>query len=142
MADEAMSDGEIRRSFDRVERALKDGDDRHAALAARMVPVDLWKSEHRTLESRLQEHRDGTREALERVERTAQERRAALAQEIAAVRTLVEREVEDLREEIKALRAERAKRSEITWQKITGLIAALAGAALVIVTLFSHGGGH
>lgn len=136
-----LTPGEIRRSFDRIERALKDGDDRHATLASKMVPVDLWQSEHRSLEGRLQEHRDDTRAALDRVERTSQERRAALTQDITAVRTLVEREVEDLRDEIKTLRDERAKRSEITWQKVTGLIAALAGAALVIVTLF-HSGGH
>jgi hypothetical protein len=135
MADEAMSDGEIRRSIERIETAARATNDRIASQAREMVPVELWQSEHRAVLDKVEHLSRDTTEGQARLEK-------ALGREIRDLKALFEREVEDLRDEIKGLRDERARRSEITWQKATGLIAALAGAALVIVTLLSHGGGH
>lgn len=133
MADEAMTDGEIRRSIERIETAARATNDRLAEQARAMVPTELWQSEQRAALEKIDHLAQDTREAQARIDQ-------GLGREIRDLKSLIEREVEDLREEIKAMRTERARRSEITWQKITGLIAALAGAALVIVTLLSHGG--
>lgn len=133
MADEAMSDGEIRRSFERIELAARATNDRIAETARQMVPTELWQSEQRALLDKVDHLSRDTAEAQSRLERT-------LGRELRDLKALIEREVEDLRDEIKAMRTERARRSEITWQKVTGLVAALGGVALVIVTLVSHGG--
>ncbi len=67
MGDE-MTLGELARTVNRlearVERSLKDGDDRLAALASRMVPTDLWKAEHQALQDEVKRLRDEVRETL------------------------------------------------------------------------------
>jgi hypothetical protein len=133
MGDEAMSDGEIRRSLERIELAARATNDRIAETSRQMVPTELWQSEHRAVLDKVEHLTRDTTDGQARLEKT-------LGREIRDLKALVEREVEDLRGEIKAMRTERARRSEITWQKITGLVAALGGVALVIVTLVSHGG--
>lgn len=81
--------GELARNADRLEarldRALKDLDDRLTALAARMVPSELWKSEHESLEASVQELRDDVREAVARIERTSLERMGVLTEKIDAL---------------------------------------------------------
>lgn len=88
MADEVTL-GELARTqaaFERrIEAALKAGDDRHADLAGKMVPTDLWKAEHEALEDDVKELRDDVREAVARIERTSLERRAVLDAKIDAV---------------------------------------------------------
>lgn len=74
--------GELARNLSRLEgrldRALKDLDDRLTALAAKMVPSELWKAEHEALEKDVQELRDDVREAVGRIERTSLERMGVL----------------------------------------------------------------
>lgn len=133
MADD-MTPGEIRRSIERLERAQQQ-------LAVDMVPAKLWASEHQALNDRVGRHELDARETQARVERDWADRHKALGREIADLRKLVEREVEDLRAEIKAMRAERVRRSEMTWQKWVGLIGALAALALVVVTMVGQAKG-
>lgn len=133
MADD-MTMGELRRSVERLERA-------HQQLAIDTVPAKLWSAEHQALMDRVSRHETDARDTQTRMERDAADRIKALGREIAAVRTLVEREVEDLRDEIKAMREERTRRGEMTWQKWIGLIGALAALALVIVTLIGQAKG-
>ena len=85
MADEPMTDGEIKRSFARIEQSLKNADDRHADLAGKMVPTTLWQAEHEALEKDLRELRDDVREAFARIERTSLERMGVLNERIDAI---------------------------------------------------------
>lgn len=86
---EDLTLGELARNHDRLEkrldRALKDLDDRLAALAARMVPAELWKSEHEALEKDVRELRDDVRDAVARIERTSLERMGVLTDKIEAL---------------------------------------------------------
>lgn len=85
MADD-LTLGELARNQGRLEsrldRALKDLDDRLTALAARMVPAELWKAEHEALEGDVRELRDDVRDAVARIERTSLERMAVLTEKI------------------------------------------------------------
>lgn len=89
MADE-MTPGEIRRTFDRIERDHKESqkaaDDRLTELARKMVPTELWQSEHRALGEDVKHLESDLREAVERTEKTSQERMTTLRGEIAVVR--------------------------------------------------------
>jgi hypothetical protein len=80
-----MTDGEIKRSFARIEQSLKNADDRHADLAGKMVPTALWQAEHEALERNVAELRDDWRQAVDRAERTSLERRAVLDAKIDAL---------------------------------------------------------
>ncbi len=133
MADD-MTNGEIQRSLQRLERAQQQ-------LATDTVPAKLWSAEHQALNDRVSRHEVDARETQARMERDAQDRHKALSREVAALRTLIEREVEDLRKEIQSMRAERVRRSEMTWQKWVGLIGALAALALVVVTMVGQAKG-
>lgn len=141
MADE-MSDGEIRRSFDRVERDVRSVGDRLTQTAREMVPSALWAAEHQALLDRAA--RDEQQQATEvaRLEKALEAAARTSAAENAALRTLLEREVEDLRDEIKDIRSERESRAQFTWQKALGVIATLAAVATVIVTLMTSSRGH
>lgn len=85
MADEPMTDGEIKRSFARIEQSLKNADDRHADLAGKMVPTTLWQAEHKAIEKDLLELREDVRQAVERIERTSLERMGVLNDRIDAI---------------------------------------------------------
>jgi predicted anti-sigma-YlaC factor YlaD len=126
--------GELARSIKRIE-------DAQLKLAADSVPTSLWSSQHNALIERVNRHEVDAEKSQTRMERDAIERHKTLGREIASLRTLVEREVEDLREEIKSMRQEKARRSEMTWQKWVGLIGALAALALVIVTMVGQAKG-
>lgn len=62
----------------RVKADLKAVDDRHADLAGKMVPTDLWKAEHEALEADVQHLREDVHEAVDRIERTSLERMGVL----------------------------------------------------------------
>ncbi len=81
--------GELARNHARIDarldRSLKDLDDRLAALAARMVPAELWKAEHEALEKDVQELRDDVRDVVTRIESTSLERMGVLTEKIEAL---------------------------------------------------------
>lgn len=114
--DDPLTPGEIRRSLKRLEGEDRSLAERITRVAAEMLPVKLWDSEHRSLTDKLDRH-----------ERAAETDRARL-----------EKQIEDLREEIKEVRDEQEKRSDVTWQKVLGLIVALATIAGVLVTLIGQ----
>lgn len=117
--DDPLTPGEIRRSVARLENEDRSLATRLTGLAAEMLPVKLWDSEHRALGDKLTRHEKAAE---------ADQRR-------------LERAIEDLREEIKDMRDEQEKHSEVTWQKILGLIVALATIAGVVVTLVGQSKG-
>jgi len=139
--DDPLTPGEIRRSLQRLEGEDRSLAERITRLAAEMLPVKLWDSEHRALSTQLDRHEKAAEADRARIERDADESTRRLEADIAAVRRDLEREAEDRRKDIKAVRAERSKRSELTWQKMIGLIAALAAIAGVIVTLLGQSKG-
>lgn len=141
MPDE-MSDGEIRRSFDRIERDIRSVGDRLTQTARDMVPSALWSAEHQALVDRIARGEQTQTVESGRLEKMVESSFRNLGGEVAGLRALVEREVEDLREEVKDLRTERDARSQITWQKVLGLIATLAAVATVVVTLMGNAKGH
>lgn len=111
--------GEVVRAIKRLEHEDRALAERITLLAAETLPVKLWDSEHRALGDKFDRH-----------EKAAE-----------ADRKRLEKMIEDLREEIKDVRDEQEKRSEVTWQKVVGLIAALAALAGVIVTLIGQSKG-
>lgn len=88
MADD-LTLGELSRRLSaferRIEGALKAGDDRHANLASKVVPTDLWKAEHEALQAEVKQLRDDIREAVARIERTSLERMGVLTARIDAL---------------------------------------------------------
>lgn len=111
--------GEVVRAIKRLEHEDRALAERITLLAAEALPVKLWDSEHRALGDKFDRH-----------EKAAADDRMRL-----------EKAIEDLREEIKDVRDEQEKRSEVTWQKILGLVAALIALAGVIVTLLGQSKG-
>jgi hypothetical protein len=85
-----MTPGEMRRSLERIENGQRDAhkaiDDRIADLARKTVPVELWASEHKALADDLKHLEGDVRDAVDRIERTSQERMATLRGEISGVR--------------------------------------------------------
>lgn len=150
MADD-MTPGEVRRSIERLDAAIRQtGDrsdaavratnDRLAELAKSMVPTELWAAEQRALKDDVAHLEHDMTAGFARVESTAAERHRMMGREIRDVKQLIETEVADLRGDVKTLREERAKRSATTWQIVLSLIAALAAVALVVATVVSSGG--
>lgn len=151
MADDDWTPGEIKRTVQRLDAAIKQGcdrsdasvratNDRLAELAKSMVPTELWAAEQRALKDDLAHLEHDMTAGFARVESTAAERHRAVGREIRDVKTLIETEVADLRGDVKTLREERSKRSATTWQIVLSLIAALAAVALVVATVVSSGG--
>jgi hypothetical protein len=151
MAADEMTPGEIRRTFDRQDAAIREAgnradaavratNDRVAELAKSVVPTELWAAEHRSLKDDVTHLEHDMLSGFARLEATAAERHQALGREVRDVKTLIETEVNDLRTEIKTMRDERAKRSVNTWQITIALIAALAAVALVVVGVLQAGG--
>ena len=96
MADE-MTPGEIRRTFERIERSQKESqkacDDRMNELARKAVPVELYATERRALEDRVARNELDAREARDRIERAVDARFKATEKEIsAAVKALEDHE--------------------------------------------------
>lgn len=111
--------GEVVRAIKRLEHEDRALAERITLLAAETLPVKLWDSEHRALGDKFDRHEKAAADDRRRLEKA----------------------IEDLREEIKDVRDEQEKRSEVTWQKVVGLIAALAALAGVIVTLLGQSKG-
>lgn len=86
MPDDDVTLGEIRRSLERLERRVENGqrdtDNRITQLASQMVPHSLWAAEHKALEDTVAELRVDTKAAFDRVERTSQERKGVLERQI------------------------------------------------------------
>lgn len=108
--------GEVVRAIKRLEHEDRALAERITLLAAETLPVKLWDSEHRALGDKFDRH-----------ERAAGSDRQRL-----------EKAIEDLREEIKDVREEQEQRSAVTWQKVLGLVVALATIAGVLVTLIGQ----
>lgn len=125
--DDPLTPGELRRAIARLEAEDRAHADRLTALAAEMLPVKLWDAEHRALGDQLRRHE---RESAERVGR--------LERLVDSYRVTCDKRVEDVEGDIDELRRDRDRRSELTWQKIVGLVAALAAVATVIVTLIGQ----
>jgi hypothetical protein len=85
MADE-MTPGEVRRSFERIERQQKASDDRLGELARQMVPTELWAAEHRAALERIEHQEKDARDTAALIERTSQERMKMLLGQISDVR--------------------------------------------------------
>lgn len=111
--------GEVVRAIKRLEHEDRALAERITLLAAETLPVKLWDSEHRALGDKFDRHEKAAADDRKRLERA----------------------IEDLREEIKDVRDEQEKRSDVTWQKILGLVAALIALAGVIVTLLGQSKG-
>lgn len=139
--DDPLTPGEIRRAFVRIEREDQARDARIVSLAAEMVPVKLWEAEHRALTDRVAQDKAVSDADRARIERNLNEATRRHDVDITAVRSALEHEVEELRDEIKAVRDDHSKRAEVTWQKVIGLIAALAAVATVIVAVLGQSKG-
>jgi predicted anti-sigma-YlaC factor YlaD len=111
--DDLLTNGEIRRVIARLEAEDRSLAIRLTNLAAEMVPVKLWDSEHRALIDKLAQH-----------EKSADASRARL-----------EKAIEEVERQLQRMREEQEKRSEVTWQKVTGLIVAMATIVGVLVAL-------
>lgn len=122
-AEDPLTPGEIRRSFKRLEDEDRSQAERITRLAAEMLPVKLWDSEHRALGDKFDRHEKAADADRRRVEKTIEDLRE---------------EIKDVRDDQKDMREEQEKRSEVTWQKVLGLIVALATIAGVLVTLIGQ----
>lgn len=125
-----MTPGEISRAMKRLEAEDRAQADRLTSLAAEMLPVKLWDAEHRALSEQLRRHEQESAERFGRLER-----------QLDTYRATCDKRVEDVEGDIDELRRDRDRRSELTWQKAVGLIAALAAVATVIVTVLGQSKG-
>ena len=132
MADD-LTPGEIRRTFERIERALQDSqrasDDRMNELARKTVPAELWAAEHRALVDDVKHLETDVHEGFERVERTSRERKAVLEADIAKVRKTVEDHQKEHRDNSAWSRSKTLTVIAIT----VGACATLAGAWIAAV---------
>lgn len=150
MADD-FTPGEIARTFTRQDDAIRATNDRVAELARETVSAKSYEIAHQALIDRVIHLEQDMLERLGRIEAAAGERHKSLGREIAGLKQLVEREVEDLREDIKTMQsqkqqedaareaAERSKRNESS-SRLIAWIAAIAAVALVVVTVLQSGG--
>jgi DNA helicase IV len=81
-----MTPGEVRRSFERIERQQKASDDRLGELARQMVPTELWSAEQRADRERIARQEKDAGDTAALIERTSQERMKVLLGQIAEVR--------------------------------------------------------
>jgi chromosome segregation ATPase len=110
-AEDPLTPGEIRRAIDRLEKEDRAQADRVTQVASDMLSTKVWDAEHRALSDRLGRHEKAAEDTQKRIEH----------------------EIDEIRDEIKDVREERDKRSEITWTKIIGLIGAMAALAAAVV---------
>jgi Flp pilus assembly protein TadB len=128
VADEdPLTPGEIRRSLKRLEDEDRAQVARLTQLAAETLPVKLWDAEHRALTEQLHRH-----------EKESADRTARLERSLDAYKASCDKRTEDIEDDVQKLREERDRRSELTWQKVISLIAALAGVAAVIVAVLGQ----
>lgn len=135
--DDPLTPGEIRRSLKRLEDEDRSLAERITRVAGESLPVKLWDAEHRAATDRQDRHEKASEAERARIERDADEAAHRLEADIASVRRALEHEVKERQREIEAVRNERNKRSEITWQKVLGLVMALTAMAGVIVAVLA-----
>jgi hypothetical protein len=78
MAEDDLTNGEIRRTLERLERGQRDGDDRLADVAGQMVPSALFATTVKGLTDAIATVRTDMTEGFGRVEKTSLERRGVL----------------------------------------------------------------
>lgn len=111
VAEDPLTPGEIRRAFERLEQADRTLGDRLTQVASDMLPVKLWDAERKALDEKFERHEKDAEEDRKRIER----------------------DVAGIRGDVKKIREERDKHSELTWTKILGLITAMTALAGVII---------
>lgn len=130
MTDDGLTQREIGRALARLEDADRALAAQLTRLAAELLPVNLWDVERRGL--------------IERIARTEQDIAADRAKHEKSVEELertTAAKIEEVRKELREQRAEDNSRSQLTWQKVIGVVGALAALATVIVTLLGQSKG-
>lgn len=127
MPDESLSDGEIRRSFERIDKSLQAQADRLAGLAREMVPAALWDAEHRAVLNQMARHERQAEEADARQDRQLQAFKDACDKASAQLHT-------ELEKSIKELRQERDQRSEFTWTRVIGILGIVTALVIALIT--------
>lgn len=150
MAEDPMTPGEIERTFQRHDDALRIVGDRITDLAKAMVPTELWERQHRALEDVVRDLKADMAAGFQRVESTSQERKSALQTKDnelgAAIETLrrdITRRIGDVERHIKEERAARESEESRGTQKVSTWIAAviaLVSVVSLIVALMGQGG--
>jgi DNA repair exonuclease SbcCD ATPase subunit len=130
VTDEGLTPREIARAVARLEAADQALAAQITRLAAELLPVSLWDVQHKALVERVVRAEQDITAVRARLEKATEELERVQAGDI-----------EKVRKEIRELRAEGTSRAELTWQKIIGLIGALAALALVVVTLLGQSKG-
>lgn len=142
MPDGEMTPGEIMRTFARVDAGQRATNDRVAELARETVSARQYETAHQALIDRVVHLEQDTTGRLSGLAATSSERYATVTRDMAELKERFDREIEDIRGEIKALRSERARSHEASWARWSAAIAAIAAVALVVVTLLGQAGGH
>jgi len=132
--------GELARNIKRIE-------DAQMKLATETVPAKLWAAEHQSLQNALGDHVRQSGVDHDRLERALTDLRVVHERDIKDLRVDLDKEIAQARGEnktqIEALRQEREKRSEFTWQRGVGLLtAAVALAGVIIAALAASKGIH
>jgi len=132
--------GELARNLDRLDKAQRQ-------LATDSVPARLYETAHQALQKALADHIAQSVVDRERIERAVGDLRTAHERDVKELREDLDKEIEQARAEnraqIAALKAEREKRSEFTWQRAVGLLAvAVALAGVIVAALAASKGIH
>jgi hypothetical protein len=127
VTDESMSDGEIRRSFDRIDKNQSALAQRLGDVAKDMVPAALWEAEHRAMVNQMARHEREADDADARHDRQLQAFKDACEKATAEVR-------KELGESVKSLRSERDKRSEFTWTRVIGILGIVTALVIALIT--------
>ena len=114
--EDPLTPGEIRRALARLESEDRSLAERMTRLAADMLPVKLWDAEHRALSEKLDRHEKAAADDRHRIEKA----------------------IEGVQDDLKDMRTEAEKHSEVTWQKVLGLLVALATIAGVVVAVLGQ----
>lgn len=129
MADEPTL-GELARNVKRIE-------DAQMKLATETVPAKLWAAEHQSLQNALGDHVRQSGIDHARIENALTDLRGVHERDVKELREGLDKEVGQARREnkaqIEALRRERERRSDFTWQRALGVLTAAAALAGVIV---------
>lgn len=122
-----MSDGEIRRNFQRIEQSQNALSQRLTDVAKDMVPAALWSAEHRAVIAQFERHEREADEAQARLDRQMQLFRDTCDKASAELRA-------ELRKSVTELRAERDKRSEFTWTRVLGVLGITVTLVIALIT--------
>lgn len=104
VVEDPLTPGEIRRALERLEQADRTLGDRVTQVASDALSTKVWAAERKALDEKFERHERDAEDDRKRIER-----------------------------DIKELREERDKHSELTWTKILGLITAVTALAGVII---------